>query len=100
MALDRDLLKSIFDEMDYDVEFDSDTPGVVVGDSFIDWKDVPTVLDLEENELDQYKIKTTKLDNVSLTYFKHGSQNKDKKTTYKRQTNSNNSLTKTWRLVA
>ena len=48
MELDRDLLQNIFEEMGYGVEFDSDTPSVVVEDRMLNWDSAPTILDFEK----------------------------------------------------
>lgn len=53
MKLDRNLLQKIFEEMGYAVEFDSDTPGVVVEDTVLGWDNIPTVLDFEKNKLEK-----------------------------------------------
>ena len=60
MVLDRERLKDVLDKMGYDVEFDSDTPGLVVGNSITDWNNVPLGTDSLELTLDK-KIKTKNL---------------------------------------
>lgn len=102
MKLDRNLLQKIFEEMGYAVEFDSDTPGVVVEDTVLGWDNIPTVLDFEKNKLEKSIVKTTEILKLPLKQSFLDFRKNDN-TIYRGQENQKTPLLEdcnTWRLIA
>lgn len=85
MALDRELLKNILNEMGYDVEFDSKTPGVDNGNSIINWSEIPTVLELKKSNIKEYESKGKEVDadySLSFKTIMHNPLNKEEMENY------------------
>ncbi|HFU6521794.1 TPA: hypothetical protein ACJI8N_001926 [Enterococcus hirae] len=62
MSLNRELLKNIFDDMGYEVEFDSTTPGLCVEELIVEWTS-----DLCLNDIEEPKIKTSSIKKLPIT---------------------------------
>ena len=61
MSLNRELLKNIFDDMGYEVEFDSTTPGLCVEELVVEWTSDLYLNDIEESKVT--KVKTSSIKN-------------------------------------
>ena len=65
MSLNRELLKNIFDDMGYEVEFDSTTPGLCVEELVVEWTSDLYLNDIEESKVT--KVKTSSIKKLPIT---------------------------------
>lgn len=65
MNLDNNKLKSVFQEMGYEIEFDSKNPGVMFENSLFQWSDLPLVYETYLLTNDTI-VKTTKIKNLTF----------------------------------
>ncbi|MFD1124137.1 hypothetical protein ACFQ22_02005 [Lentilactobacillus raoultii] len=68
--LDKKRLISIFNEMGYEVEFNSGTPGIVVNGHTKKWADIPVIPDEKTSKVKHLvKIRMSPLTKVPLANF-------------------------------
>lgn len=100
MELNRELLKSVLDNLGYEFEFDSTTPGVSVGKSIIDWDSIAALEPIHNDFITTTIIKTSMLTNLTFTKIKPINET-FKKTEYKNVGyQGDTSISLTGRLVA
>ena len=101
MKLNRDLLKNALDNLGYEYEFDSKTPGITTKHSVISWDDIATIDVVHSSCVDKNNIKTAKLNNLTFTNSFKNPNNNYKKTFYKHLNYQDGTLSNdTGRLVA
>ncbi|HBI1673109.1 TPA: hypothetical protein I0F45_RS01980 [Enterococcus faecalis] len=101
MELNRELLKSVLDNLGYEFEFDSTTPGVSVGKSIIDWDSIAALDPICNDFITTTIIKTSMLTNLTFTKIKPKVNETFEKTEYKNVGyQGDTSISLTGRLVA
>lgn len=92
MSLNRELLKNIFDDMGYEVEFDSTTPGLCVEKLVVEWTS-----DLCLNDIEEPQIKTSFIEKLPIT---ESLSARSYTSNYKSKSSQNILYSDSWGLVA